>query len=122
MRAPHFDVDHEAVQATPYAYAATLVRVIDGDTVVLTVDLGFRLTATMPFRLLGINTPEMSEPAGKVSRQWVLDWFAAHPVFRVDTAKDPEKYGRWLAVIRPLSGASLNEALVAAGMAVPYMT
>lgn len=110
------------MQATPYSYAATLVRVTDGDTVILDVDLGFRLRSTLPFRLLGINAPEMSEPAGRVSREWVIDWFARNPTFRVDTAKDPEKYGRWLAVIRPLSGASLNEALVAAGMAVPYMT
>lgn len=110
------------MRATPYLYAASLVRVTDGDTVVLQVDLGFRLTATMPFRLLGINAPEMSVPAGRVSRQWVIDWFAANPVFTVATAKDPEKYGRWLGVIHPYSGVSLNEALVGAGMAQPYMT
>lgn len=108
--------------ATPYSYAATLVRVTDGDTVILDVDLGFRLRAMMPFRLLGVNAPEMSTSDGPVSRQWVIDWFAKNPTFRVDTAKDPEKYGRWLAVVRPYSGASLNEALVTASMAVPYMT
>lgn len=97
------------------------MRVTDGDTVVLDVDLGFRLRATMPFRLLGINTPEMSTPEGHAARQWTVDWFAKNSTFRVDTAKDPEKYGRWLAVIRPLSGTSLNEALVTAGQAVPYM-
>jgi endonuclease YncB( thermonuclease family) len=110
------------VRATPYLYAANLIRVTDGDTVVLQVDLGFRLTATMPFRLLGINAPEMREPAGQVSRQWAIDWFAANPTFTVASAKDPEKYGRWLGVIHPGSGASLNEAMVTAGMAVPYMT
>lgn len=109
------------MQATPYLYAAHLVRVIDGDTVVLDIDLGFRLWATMPIRLLGINTPEMREAAGRVSRQWVIDWFEKNPQFQVATAKDPEKYGRWLGVIRPQSGASLNEALVTAGHAVPYM-
>lgn len=110
------------MRATPYTYAATLIRIVDADTVILQLDLGLRLTATMPIRLLGINAPEMNTAAGTVSRQWVVDWFQAHPQFRVDTAKDPEKYGRWLGVIRPESGASLNEALVTAGHAVPYMT
>lgn len=109
------------MRSTPYLYAAQLVRVIDGDTVVLQIDLGFRLAATMPVRLLGINAPEMRTVEGPVARQWALDWFSAHPAFVVETAKDPEKYGRWLGVIRPPSGASLNEALVTAGMAVTYM-
>lgn len=106
---------------TPYVYAAKLVKVTDGDTVVLEVDLGFRLKATMPIRLLGINAPEIRDLAGRLARQWVTDWFTANPSFTVATAKDPEKYGRWLGVIHPYSGASLNEALVAAGQAVPYM-
>jgi micrococcal nuclease len=107
---------------TPYTYAATLVRVIDGDTAVLDIDLGFRLRATMPFRLLGINTPEMNTPEGRAARLWAVDWFQRHPNITAETAKDPEKYGRWLAVIRPDSGASLNEALVGVGLAWPYMT
>lgn len=122
LHTSHPDVDDQAVQATPYSYAAKLVRVTDGDTVVLDVDLGFRLRATMPFRLLGIDTPEMNTVEGRDARQWVLKWFEQHPDFTVASAKDPEKYGRWLAVIRPSSGASLNEALVAGGLARPYMT
>lgn len=106
---------------SPYTYRAELVRVTDGDTVVLTVDIGFRLTATMPFRLAAINCPEMSTPEGRVARAWAVQWFIVNPTFAVETAKDPEKYGRWLGTIRPPSGASLNEALVTAGMAKPYM-
>lgn len=112
------------MRATPYLYAATLVRVTDGDTVVLEIDVGFRLTATMPIRLLGVNTPEMNLTAGKAARSWAVDWFEQHPpALTVATAKDPEKYGRWLGVIHAAPDpASLNEALVAAGVAVPYMT
>lgn len=107
---------------TPYIYAAQLVRVTDGDTMVLDIDLGFRLRATMPIRLLGVNTPEMSTPEGHAARDWAIEWFAQHPDLHVATAKDPEKYGRWLGVVQPRSGPSLNEALLTAGMAVPYMT
>lgn len=108
--------------ATPYTYAATLVRVTDGDTVVVQLDLGLRLTATLPLRLLGINTPEMNTDAGRDARLWVIDWFETRPALFVSTAKDPEKYGRWLAVITAKGDpVSLNEALINAGVAVSYM-
>lgn len=108
--------------ADSYDYACQLIRVIDGDTIVVDIDLGFRMRAMMPIRLLGINTPEMNTTAGKAARQWVLDWFNAHTAIRITTLKDPEKYGRWLGTIRPeVAGAvSLNDALVAAGVAVAY--
>ena len=32
-------------------------RVIDGDTVILDIDMGNRITWTGPFRLAGINAP-----------------------------------------------------------------
>jgi endonuclease YncB( thermonuclease family) len=106
-----------------YTYRARLVRVIDGDTLVADFDLGFRLTATLPVRLLGINAPEMSEAAGKVSRAWAIAWFERlGPDMMITTAKDPEKYGRWLGTIHsPSQEMSLNDALVAAGMARPYL-
>lgn len=108
-----------------YSYRAKLVRVTDGDTVVLEIDIGFRMRATMPIRLVGINTPEMNTPAGKSTRQWVIDWFSEHPAIVVLTRKDPEKYGRWLGVVLPEGGTddqSLNHQLLTAGLAEPFMT
>lgn len=115
------------MKAPPYHYRAELVRVVDGDTMILKIDMGFRLTATMPFRLVGINTPEMNTPEGKAARQWVIDWFAVNPDLEVLTLKDPEKYGRWLATIMPGEPgdggerSSLNDQLVTAGLAEHYM-
>lgn len=106
-----------------YRYRAQLIRVIDGDTVVLDIDVGFRLRGTMPVRLAGINTPELSEPAGKDARLWVIGWFAGHAWVTVETEKDPEKYGRWLGrVYRDGDEQSLNDHLITAGLAQPYMT
>lgn len=104
-----------------YEYRCSLVRVTDGDTMVVTIDLGFRLTATMPIRLYGLNCPEKRTAEGKVVKQWVTDWFTAHPTLSVMTYKDPEKYGRWLGVIIPIpDGTSLNQELLDGDMAKPW--
>lgn len=56
-----------------YNYAATLVRIIDGDTVSLDVDAGFGIWLRGErFRLAGINAPEMNTPEGQVSRSALL--------------------------------------------------
>ncbi len=57
--------------ATPWAqtrYPATLVRVIDGDTYVLRVDLPFAVSYTATVRLAGLDTPERTTDAGKQAR------------------------------------------------------
>ena len=119
-----------------HEYRARVVRVVDGDTLVLDVDLGFRIRHEVVVRLAGIDAPEMvgaARPAGEAAKDFVKTWLAAKPwavdEVHVRTAKAPEKYGRWLAVVLPtlnVGGAlvagteSLNEALLAAGHAVPY--
>ena len=41
-----------------YKYKATVGRVVDGDTVDVVIDLGFKITTNQRIRLEGINTPE----------------------------------------------------------------
>lgn len=44
---------------TPYRiYSAMVTRVIDGDTVDCSIDLGFEVSIKTRFRLYGINAPE----------------------------------------------------------------
>jgi micrococcal nuclease len=43
----------------PYYYNCTLLKVIDGDTIDVDIDLGFGVTlSNQRLRLYGINTPE----------------------------------------------------------------
>ena len=42
-----------------YEYKAKVLRVIDGDTMICEVDLGFSIKVTERIRLRGINTPEV---------------------------------------------------------------
>jgi endonuclease YncB( thermonuclease family) len=126
-----------------YEYAATVVRVIDGDTVVFDlkkdfsfdIDFGFYVTDTIwltksaqiNFRLLGINTPEMRKPTiveGKAAKA-ELEKLLSLGKIRVITSRT-DKYGRWLAdvFVTGPDGAefSVSQKMIEGGFAVPYMT
>ena len=112
-----------------YWYKARCLKVVDGDTIDVITDLGFRMTWGQRVRLYGLNAYELSDQdAAKRALASEGKAFAAARVQDKDivlnTFKDrTEKYGRWLAVVHYLGGEgtwhNLNEELVAAGLAVP---
>lgn len=109
-----------------YEYQARLAKLVDGDTIHCAVDVGLDISINLTLRFYGVNAPEMSTVAGQASAVWVANWFAAFAPdgkFILQTVKDKrEKYGRYLAVILSMGRAhNLNDELVAAGQAVPYM-
>jgi micrococcal nuclease len=100
-----------------YTYRATLARIVDGDTVDLNVDCGFKTWRRDRFRLAGINCPEMSTPEGEVAYTAAAVWFVhAGAPFYVQTLRDrQEKYGRYLAwvyagTVQPAGDAPVNQA------------
>ena len=127
----------------PWIYDASLVRVIDGDTVVLTLrrttclDFGFRfrsemtLTSEGAFRILGIDTPEKNSKFAEEVRlahkatEKVAE-LLTHGTLSVASHKPPpsDKYGRWLVEIKVTqpNGQILDVAaeLIAVGLALPY--
>lgn len=108
-----------------YRYAASLVRVVDGDTVVLEIDLGFNIRHRAHVRLFGVNTPELRAPtksAGLDAKMFAATWFWGAPPLYIESNRydEREKYGRILATIfRADDPVSLNDALLSAGLAVP---
>jgi micrococcal nuclease len=115
-------------ETSVYTYNATVNRVVDGDTVVLTVDLGFRISTTITFRLLGIDTPELvgSERADGLSAKTALEQILATAasgivLIRSELPLKTDKYGRWLATIwlDPGDGllVNVNEEMVNLGLA-----
>jgi len=108
-----------------YEYTFTEIpRAVDGDTLDAKIDLGFHVHIACKLRLQGINTPELPTPEGKQARAFVAQWFAKHfdQGVTVKTIRDrEEKYGRMLAIIARADGTTLNNELIAAGLAVPYM-
>lgn len=100
-----------------YTYRATIVRVVDGDTVVAMIDLGFNTYQKVKLRLMGVDTPEIvgaDRAAGLAMKHWLEVVVGNQPVI-IETHKDrSDKYGRYLAVIW-LDGKSVNADLIAKG-------
>lgn len=96
-----------------YVYEkATVVRVVDGDTVYLKVDCGFRFSYEGPFRLLGLDAPEITGPEKEEGLRWKAGLEALLPVGTVlpcQTLK-PDSFGRWLAVLT-IDGRAVTEIL-----------
>jgi len=107
-----------------YEYQATLVRVIDGDTIEVVIDLGFHVAVRQTVRLAGINCPERSTDAGKQATRAVEEWFAnqgSRCVINTRKAEgEQEKYGRYLAQVVSRHGADLVADLIAGGHAVRW--
>jgi len=114
-----------------YTYRATVLHVVDGDTVDLSVSLGFEMSYKARFRLVGINTPESYGPTacdeGRAAKQWLIDLLKEGSPVVVKTTKDrKEKYGRFLAELFLVNGEgaptenSVNRMLIEAGHAKEY--
>lgn len=101
-----------------YNYKATVVRVIDGDTVKLRLDLGFRLYWHVNCRLAGINAPEMSTDAGVKSKAALEKLLPVDTEVIVNSTK-LDKYGRPVALIY-VNGVCVNDKMMADGFAVKY--
>lgn len=98
-----------------YDYNVTVVRVVDGDTVRLDLDLGFHeWLRDQSYRLLRINAPEMSTPEGKAARAWLEAYLVGKKV-TAHTEKS-DHFGRYLVELTA-DGVSVSDALVNAGQA-----
>lgn len=104
---------------TTWTVPAVVLRIVDGDTARLELDLGWHTYRVENCRVAGINAPEMNTVEGKAAKVY------AEQLLPVDTqvvfvSKQLDKYGRPLGHITR-NGADFGSLMVAAGHAVPYM-
>lgn len=107
-----------------------VIKIVDGDTIDVDIDLGFNISYSQRVRLAGIDTPESrttdkkEKALGLEVKQRLKDILskAEKIVIRTEKPDSSEKYGRILGWIF-LDGAelSVNEALVADGYAWGYL-
>lgn len=109
-----------------YEYNASLVRIVDGDTAWLRVDLGFRVQVDIDFRLARINAPEMvgdTRLAGYSSMEHLTKLLTGCEL-RVKSDKSRDKYGRWIGDIfyQTPDGVwrSASDDMITSGFAAPY--
>tara|TARA_Y100000310_G_scaffold119376_1_gene118111 strand:+ start:2964 stop:3434 length:471 start_codon:yes stop_codon:yes gene_type:complete len=103
-------------------FPAKLVRVVDGDTYDLELDLGFNLQAIKRFRLRGVNCPEprgVEEEAGILCSDYVEFMFSEMDDIVVRTYKS-DSFGRWLCDIEIKNNELLSEYLCEYGYALPW--
>lgn len=102
-----------------YEYKAAVERWVDGDTVELTVDLGFHMTMRDHFRLLGIDTPERGRPGAAEAKARSNELAPVDTLVTIVTTK-ADKYGRWLADVINGAGENVSGVLLAEKLAKPY--
>jgi micrococcal nuclease len=110
-----------------YTYKAEVIRVIDGDTVVLNIDLGFKIHHISPCRLAGINAPEMNAKDEKVraaavaSKEYLQSLLPEGMEVTIASRK-LDKYGRPVVdfLCEENQFVSVNDLMTDARLAVIY--
>ena len=103
-----------------YTYRAYLDYVIDGDTIVLYVDLGFETYSRQKLRLRSIDTPEIATTEGKNAKTFVEEILKRSKTITIKTYRK-DKYDRYLAdVFVGSKEIFLNQQLLDEKLAVAY--
>jgi micrococcal nuclease len=110
-----------------FTYKAKINRVVDGDTIIVDIDLGFGIwIRKQTIRMANINAPELRKPnleAANNSKNF-LESLILNKWVIIRTEKDKqEKYGRWLGTVLLEEGGNLidiNSKMVKEGYAKVY--
>jgi endonuclease YncB( thermonuclease family) len=81
-----------------YRYRASLVKITDGDTARLKIDLGFGVAIEQPVRIVGFNAAETHGPHPDLARRAadaLAHLLAGSPLY-VETLKDGQSFARYL--------------------------
>lgn len=82
-----------------YCYKAEVTRIIDGDTIDVTLDMGFRTYCRQRLRLLGFDAPERGQPGFQESTEALTQLLMGAKQVIVQTVKT-DSFGRWLANVQ----------------------
>ena len=110
--------------ADPYYYNCNLVKVVDGDTIDVDIDLGFNVVlSNRRVRLMGIDTPESrtrdlaEKKLGLEAKDRLIELCGDKLQL---LSEGTDKYGRVLGVPHTSDGKNICDLLVKEGHAVPY--
>ena len=114
----------------PYIYRIkSVLKVVDGDTIDASIDLGFDISLSKRIRLAGIDAPEsrttnLKEKAlGLESKEWLKKALEGAKDILIKTEKpdSTEKYGRIIGhLFVNDQETSLNNQMIAEGYALEY--
>ena len=110
-----------------YRYKVSVVKVVDGDTIDVDIDLGFGMTyKKQRVRMLGIDTPEsrtrdlVEKKFGKASKKHLKN-LLEYPFDIELVSHDKGKFGRILGeLFHAGNEVSINQQMINDHHAVPY--
>ncbi len=113
-----------------YQYKCKILKVLDGDTVDIDLDLGFKIVlANQRVRMAGIDTPESrttiaeEKVRGQLSKKKLTEKLPVGSWQVIETQKpdsNDDKFGRILGVFILEDGTRVNDWLIQNNYAVPY--
>jgi micrococcal nuclease len=114
-----------------YEYRVKVIKIVDGDTVDVDIELGFGVVlANERVRIMGIDTPESrtSDEAEKVfgllAKHRLEELLGEVAILRTQIAKNGEdmkgKFGRILGDFVALDGRMITDIMIEEGHCVPY--
>lgn len=113
-----------------YVYKAVVENVIDGDTILVKLDLGFQVWRDQRLRFAGVDAPAMDEEGGEEAFRFVQDQLSKVDFVMVKTTK-VDLYGRYVGHVFYSTtekdkakifekGRYLNQELLEKELAVAY--
>ena len=98
-----------------FAYGAVIERVVDGDTLLVLIDLGFGNIVRERLRLRGVNTPELGTPEGEAAKA-VVEKLLPPGTPLVIKSSQTDDYGRFVADVFYLNADSSPEDIAKSGV------
>lgn len=92
----------DQVPEVTYTYNAQVIRVIDGDTAELDVDLGFRIHFRLTARFAGYNSPEVTGPqkaAGLAAKDELIRLLSGHAIVIKTNKLFSQSFERYVATV-----------------------
>ena len=121
MSSPSTSSRTTRLTAPGWTYAATLRRVVDGDTLDLLVDVGFDCAVKVRVRVADVNTPEVrgaEREAGLASKALVEAWIKPGDAVVLRSFKGRRSFARWVGDVSFSHQGELHDlraALIDAG-------
>ena len=114
-----------------HEYKVKIIKVVDGDTVDVDIDLGFGIwLRNERVRLMGIDTPEsrtsdkVEKVFGLAAKERLISLLGEDAILDTQVSKRGEdmkgKFGRILGNFRTLAGEHCADILISEGHAVEY--
>ena len=101
-----------------FEYKATVDYVVDGDTVEVTIALGFKITTKQRIRLSGIDTPEKGKPGYTEAKEHLISTLLNKTVTILSTKVS--KWGYYLGNFYTEDGLHVNQQMIDLGLAKIY--